>query len=118
MGTTIYKVLTREQWDAAQRGAPVQAPVDERDGYVHFSTQATLQGTLDKWFQGAAGAVLLSFDSDDFGDSLKWEPARGGELFPHVYARVDAARAQDVRQLEMDSNGRLLASPSLSPPKV
>jgi len=111
MGMTIYKVLTREQWHAAQRGAPVRAPVDERDGYVHFSTEATLQGTLDKWFRDETGAVLLTFDSDQFGDALRWEPARGGELFPHVYGRVDAAQAKKVRELEVDADGRLLAPP-------
>ena len=70
MNATIYKVLTQEQWTLAANGGDVEAPVDARDGYVHFSTAATLQGTLDKWFYGAVGAVLLAFDADSFGAEL------------------------------------------------
>ena len=65
MGRMIYKVLTSEQWAAAESGGPVRAPVDEKDGYVHFSTGAQLQDTLSKWFKGQKGCVLASFDADD-----------------------------------------------------
>jgi uncharacterized protein (DUF952 family) len=93
MGVTIYKVLTGEQWLRATEGELVQAPVDVADGYVHFSTATTLQGTLDKWFEGQDDCVLLAFDASAFGDTLRWEPSRGGELFPHVYGDVWAAQA-------------------------
>jgi uncharacterized protein (DUF952 family) len=109
MGQTIYKVLTREQWAAAEAGAPVEAPIDVSDGYVHFSTGPQLQSTLSKWFKGQEGCVLAAFDAEDFERELKWEKARGGELFPHVYGLVRAGQAKTLWLLEMGEDGAPLA---------
>jgi uncharacterized protein (DUF952 family) len=109
MGRVIYKVLTSEQWAAAESGGPVQAPVDVKDGYVHFSTNHQLQDTLNKWFKGKEDCVLASFDADDFGLSLKWEKARGGDLFPHVYGDVRAWQVRSLWLLETGRNGAPLA---------
>jgi uncharacterized protein (DUF952 family) len=109
MGRTIYKVLTGDQWAAAEAGGPVQAPVDVKDGYVHFSTAAQLQSTLGKWFRGQRGCILASFDSDDFGADLKWEPARAGDLFPHVYGDVRAWQVRSLWLLETGEDGAPIA---------
>jgi len=109
MGRMIYKVLTSEQWAAAESGGPIQAPVDLKDGYVHFSTGAQLQDTLSKWFKGQHGCVLASFDADDFGPELKWEKSRGGDLFPHVYGDVRAWQVRSLWLLEMGEDGAPVA---------
>lgn len=109
MGQTIYKVLTREQWAAAEAGEPVQAPVDVSDGYVHFSTGGQLQETLSKWFKGQEGCVLAAFDADEFERELKWEKSRGGQLFPHVYGLVRAGQATALWLLELGEDGAPLA---------
>jgi uncharacterized protein (DUF952 family) len=109
MGRTIYKVLTAEQWAAGKAGGPVEAPVDIADGYVHFSTTAQLQATLSKWFKGQTGCVLVAFDADDFGADLKWEAARGGELFPHVYGPVSADQALAIWPLDTGPDGAPIA---------
>jgi uncharacterized protein (DUF952 family) len=109
MGQSIYKVLTREQWAAAEAGAPVQAPIDVSDGYVHFSTGSQLQETLSKWFKGQEGCVLASFDAEEFERELKWEKSRGGDLFPHVYGLVRAGQAKALWLLEMGEDGAPLA---------
>ena len=114
MGRTVFKVLTREQWAAAESGEPVQAPVDVADGFVHFSTAPQLQETLSKWFKGQEGCVLAAFDSDEFGPDLKWEKARGGDLFPHVYSTVRAGQAQTLWLLEMGEDGAPLAPDELA----
>jgi uncharacterized protein (DUF952 family) len=109
MGQTIYKVLTRDQWAAAEAGEPVQAPVDVSDGFVHFSTGVQLQETLSKWFKGQEGCVLAAFDAEEFERELKWEKSRGGDLFPHVYGIVRAGQAQALWLLEMGEDGAPLA---------
>lgn len=109
MGQKIYKVLTRDQWAAAERGELVRAPVDVEDGYVHFSTSAQLQGTLSKWFRGQEGCVLAAFYADEFGPDLKWEKARGGDHFPHVYGPVRASQAHALWLLETGEDGAPMA---------
>ncbi len=90
----IYKIFLAPEWAAFQAaGSTRGAPIDLADGYIHFSTGAQVAQTAGKYFAGVQGLVLLVLDSEDFGKYLKWEPARGGSLFPHLYR---ALRAEDV----------------------
>jgi uncharacterized protein (DUF952 family) len=83
---TAYKVLTAEQMAAFfSEGLFAGAPVDLADGYIHLSTADQLTGTLDKHFAGQDGLFIAEIDLTILGDSVRWEPSRGGVLFPHVY---------------------------------
>lgn len=87
--TTIYKILTADQWAELQaKETTFGAPIDIADGYVHFSTAEQAQETADKHFKDQEGLFLAAFQSKDFGEDLKWEPSRGGDLFPHLYAQL------------------------------
>jgi uncharacterized protein (DUF952 family) len=82
----ILKIFTQEQWDALDReGFTTGAPVDVADGFIHFSTAVQVRETAAKHFAGQDGLVLAAVDSDALDDALKWEPSRGGALFPHLY---------------------------------
>ncbi|RYE87776.1 MAG: DUF952 domain-containing protein [Hyphomicrobiales bacterium] len=82
----IYKIASAENFAAAIAASTYRGmPIDEKDGYVHFSTAAQLAETLSLHFKGQSGLVLFSVRSADLGSKLVWEPSRGGQLFPHVY---------------------------------
>lgn len=82
----IYKVFRSSEWAEFQAcGHTLGAPVDIADGYVHFSTADQLAGTLARHFAGETDLVLAAVDADAAGDALRWEPARGGALFAHLY---------------------------------
>lgn len=91
----IYKVLRLDEWEAfAQAGVTDGAPVDRRDGFVHFSTAAQLPATLAKHFAGERALMLLAVPAERLGPALRWEPSRGGQDFPHLYRplrRADVA---------------------------
>ncbi len=82
----IYKIFRADEWAALQaQGETAGAPVDVADGYVHFSTAEQAAETAAKWFAGVQGLMVLACDADAMGADLKWEPSRGGALFPHLY---------------------------------
>lgn len=82
----IYKILRAEEWAALRTQGETQgAPIDIADGYVHFSTADQALETAAKYFADAQGLVLAALDSEALGPDLKWEPSRGGQLFPHLY---------------------------------
>lgn len=82
----VYKVLTLDEAAEFERtGEAPLSPADARDGYVHFSTRAQLPGTLERHFAAERAVRVLGCDPDRLGEALRWEPARGGELFPHLY---------------------------------
>lgn len=84
--TTGYKVLTAEQMATLEAdGTFAGAQVDLADGYIHLSTAEQLTETVDKHFAGKAGLHVAAIDLGSFGEALKWEKARGGQAFPHLY---------------------------------
>jgi len=84
----IYKILTPDQWAVLRRdGQSTGSNLDQTDGFIHFSTTAQLQGTLDLHYKGAGALVLAGVLISALQDrDLRWEPARDGSLFPHLYA--------------------------------
>lgn len=82
----IVKLLRAAEWAAFEAsGVFAGSPDDLRDGYIHISAPDQVAGTAAKWFAGEAGLMAVTLDADALGDELKWEPARGGVLFPHLY---------------------------------
>jgi uncharacterized protein (DUF952 family) len=95
----IYKILPRSDWEAAcNAGVYEGSPLDKADGFIHFSTAAQAQETASRHFRGQAGLVLLEIEADDLGPALKWEPSRGGELFPHLYGSLPASLVRGVAE--------------------
>jgi uncharacterized protein (DUF952 family) len=102
----IYKVCPAAEWRAAvAAGAYRGSAVDLRDGFIHFSTGAQLAETLRRHFAGQRDLVLAAVDPDDLGAGLRWEPSRGGDLFPHLYGELPVALARNVTPLEVDREG-------------
>lgn len=82
----IYKIFRADEWAALDaNGETAGAPVDLADGYIHFSTAEQAAETAAKHFAGAGGLILAALEAETLGDGLKWEPSRGGALFPHLY---------------------------------
>ena len=104
----IYKIFRADEQAAfAAAGETRGAPVDLADGYIHFSTAAQAAETAARHFAGEDGLVLLALDSDRLGDALKWEPSRGGQLFPHLYRPLVAADVLWTRPLPLGPRGHV-----------
>ena len=85
----IYKILPRAEWTAAEAlGRFEGSAVDHADGYIHFSTASQAGETARRYFAGQADLVVLEVEGDGLGAALRWEPSRGGDLFPHLYGTL------------------------------
>ncbi len=101
MPTRIYKICTASEWrEAVAAGVYRGSAVDGRDGFIHFSTGAQLAETLRRHFAGQRDLVLVEVDAADLGEALRWEPSRGGDLFPHLYGELPASLARRVSPVE------------------
>ncbi len=86
---TAFKVLTHQQWVDFERERVFRgAPVDIADGYIHLSTADQLDATLAKHFAGQTCLMIAEVDLAQFGDAVRWEEAREGALFPHLYGEL------------------------------
>ena len=105
----IYKILRSGEWTALKRdGETAGAPIDEADGYVHFSTLEQVRETAAKHFAGEEGLYLLALEADELGEALKWEPSRGGALFPHLYGPLRLSDVVSSRPIPLGPEGHLL----------
>ena len=104
---SIYKIVPAALWREAERGGIFRgAPVDLADGFIHFSTASQVAETAAKHFAGQDGLLLVRVDAARLGDNLKWEPSRGGALFPHLYGELPLTDVVSVDPLPLASDGR------------
>jgi len=103
----IYKICTAAEWRKAERAGVYRgSAVDVKDGFIHFSTAEQAAETATKWFAGQRDLVLVAVDADAVADKLKWQPSRGGALFPHLYGELALKAVQRVDSLPLDETGR------------
>ena len=85
----IYKIFRPQEWQSlVDHDQTHGAPIDVTDGYIHFSTSEQVCETAAKHFANAGDLILVACDSDAMQPDLKWEPSRGGALFPHLYRQM------------------------------
>lgn len=102
----VYKIVSLDTWRTANTtGAFVGSSDDMRDGYIHLSTAEQVDGTLKKYFNGQEGLALICFRSDDLAAHLRWEPSRGGALFPHYYGTLPTSLAVSEKPLPLGASG-------------
>lgn len=103
----IFKIVDAAEWRAAE-GAGVFAgsAVDERDGFIHLSTEAQVRETAARHFAGRVDLFLVAFDDTGLGPALRWEKSRGGALFPHLYGALDPRQARWARPLPLGGDGQ------------
>jgi uncharacterized protein (DUF952 family) len=106
MSGVAYKLVDRSEWIAAlAAGAYAGSAVDRADGYIHMSTAAQLAETARRHYAGQRELVLVEVDLAPLGAALKWEPSRGGDLFPHLFAPLPASADGPQRGLSVDTDG-------------
>ena len=107
---TVYKILDADLWAEAEReGAFHGAGIDREDGFIHFSTADQVRETAAKHFAGRDGLLLVAFDgarlAADHGELYRYEPSRGGALFPHLYAVAMTNAALWAKPLPLGPDG-------------
>lgn len=103
---TVYKIMTEAEWDQTRReGAFQGAPVDLADGYIHLSAPDQVAETAAKHFAGRTGLMLIAVETTPLGEALRWEPSRGGALFPHLYGPLPLSAVIAAHPLPLGKNG-------------
>ncbi|WP_421760955.1 DUF952 domain-containing protein [Devosia sp.] len=102
----IYKVTTGAVFEASRAaGRFLGMPVDHADGYLHFSTADQLRETLRLYFAGEADLVLFAVASADVSGALRWEPSRGGQLFPHLFGDLPMGLVGNTATISVAADG-------------
>jgi uncharacterized protein (DUF952 family) len=104
----IFKIFRRPEWNVlVAEGETRGAPVDLTDGYIHFSTAAQVAETAARHFATESDLVLVAVESERLGTDLRWEPSRGGQLFPHLYRALRKADVVWDKSLPLGASGHI-----------
>jgi uncharacterized protein (DUF952 family) len=107
MHSIIYKICPEDLWREAEAAGRFDgAPIDHADGFIHFSTADQVVETAARHFAGQDRLLLIALDAKALGDALRYEPSRGGALFPHLYASLPLSAVAWVRPLPLGADGR------------
>ncbi len=102
----IYHVCDGAAWRAGQGAGRYSGSADDRrDGYMHFSTHAQVRTSTALHRAGQTGLILLAVAVNKLGPDLKWEPSRGGQLFPHLYGDLPMDAVTETTDLPLDDDG-------------
>ncbi|PHS28140.1 MAG: dihydroorotate dehydrogenase [Robiginitomaculum sp.] len=108
MEEIIYRLMDSESWrDVQARGLFTGSAHDKRDGFIHFSTATTVRETARRYYAHCDDLLLLSVQAAPLGDDLKWEPSRGGVLFPHLYAPLRTDQVIAAKRLVRNDQGHV-----------
>lgn len=114
MQRTVYKIAPTDLWRAAQASGVFEgSPVDLADGFIHFSTAEQARETARRHFAGQSELMIAAVDAAALGAALRWEPSRGGELFPHLYAALSLSAVRWTQPLPLGPDGHIF--PELEP---
>lgn len=106
MSEPVYKICSSTALQEATRSGRFEGSADDaRDGFIHLSAGRQVDGTLAKYFSGQPDLVLLALDPDRLGASPRWEPSRGGELFPHLYGPLHLDHVSSAEALPLQEDG-------------
>ena len=102
----IYKICPRALWQASEpQGFFRGAGIDLADGFIHFSTATQVEETARRHFSGQADLLLVAVDAEALEQQLRYEPSRGGALFPHLYDALPLAAVRWVKPLPLRGDG-------------
>lgn len=106
MSDLVYKIAPAVLWREAEAAGLFRgAPVDLADGFIHFSTAGQARETAARHFAGRADLLLIAVEAAALGDALRWEPSRGGALFPHLYGPLPMGAVRRVADLPLGADG-------------
>lgn len=116
MSGFVYKIVTKAEWAKAGVGGVYTGSSDDmRDGFIHFSSAGQVAATAAKHFANQHDLLLVTVPAASLGDSLRWEPSRNGDLFPHLYGTLSVSDVVRVDPIELDDRGTHIFPTELAP---
>ena len=101
----IYKIINVDELkEAKSLGTYSGSSKDIQDGYIHFSGEEQVEGTLKKYYTNQKDLFLLKVKTLKL-DHLIWEQASDGNMFPHLYSPLDLSNVVEEYEISLQDDG-------------
>lgn len=85
----IYHITTPENWDRYKGRPSFQTESLQTEGFIHCSFDTQLEAVIKRYYSQRPKIVVLTIETDKLLAKLVNEPSTGGELYPHIYGRLN-----------------------------
>jgi uncharacterized protein (DUF952 family) len=99
----IYHIVLPEVWETAKDRPSYQAESLETEGFIHCSYESQLDGVISRYYSGTERITVLKLDTEKLRSKLIEEPSTNGEIYPHLYGRLNLDAIVDVEERELVS---------------
>lgn len=106
MPSIIYHLAFRSDWEAGSAASEYRAPSLAEEGFIHASGgEEQMLRVAARLFAGRDDLLALDVDTDRLSDNapVVREPARSGEIYPHIYGPINLDAVVRVRSLVPDA---------------
>jgi len=101
----IYKICTKSEWlEIKNKNQYLGSKKDLEDGYIHFSGEEQVKGTLEKFYSNQKDLILLKVDTLKL-EHLLWEQASDGNMFPHLYSPLYISNVVNEYEITLKNDG-------------
>ena len=97
-----------EEWESALASGAYRADSLESEGFIHCSTPEQIVATAQRHRKGQQGLLLLVIDPDRVGPEIRWEEAKNGEAYPHIYGPLNIDAVTAVKPFPLQPDGSFL----------
>ena len=107
MPPVIYHLAFRADWEAGVVAGEYRAPSLAEEGFIHASgDEAQMLRVAARLFAGRTDLLALDVATEQLpADSpVIREPARSGEIYPHIYGPINLDAVVRVRLLAPDDS--------------
>lgn len=87
----IYHFVTPEIWGKYKNEAEYEAESLQTEGFIHCSYENQLEAVLERYYKDAEKILILTIDPSLLTSELIAEPSTGGEIYPHIYGKINRA---------------------------
>ena len=94
----LFHITSHEAWSDAKLHGAYRAPSLGTQGFIHLSEERQWPLTLQRFYGGQPGLVLLVLEASLLRAEVRFEPA-DGDLFPHLYGELNLDAVIEVREL-------------------
>jgi uncharacterized protein (DUF952 family) len=86
----IYHIVKPEVWEKFKDGKFYEAESLQTEGFIHCSFAQQIETVLNRYYKDTERILLLEIETEKLTSELINEPSTGGEIYPHIYGKINA----------------------------
>ena len=90
MKMPIYHIVLPEVWEKFKDENFYEADSLKTEGFIHCSFAEQLETVLHRYYKNVERVLVMEIETEKLTSKLVEEPSTGGEIYPHIYGKINA----------------------------